>query len=138
MADVIGAIVALLAADAGVAALVENRVFGGELPDDETQHMPRRALVVQPSGGVALTAGSYAEVSSPRIDITAYGATHLEADQLRGAAEIVLIRVRRQVSARVLIHWVESAGGPFGARDPNFAWPQATQPFQVFHSLQEV
>jgi hypothetical protein len=50
-ADPIAGLVALLLADAGVAALAGVRVFGGELPKAEAQFMPRAALVVAPSGG---------------------------------------------------------------------------------------
>jgi hypothetical protein len=51
MTDPIGALVAHLTADPQVSALVADRVFGGELPAEETQAMPRKAIVVRSSGG---------------------------------------------------------------------------------------
>lgn len=138
MADVIGALVALLKVDAGVAAIAGEHTYGGELAAAVTAAMPRAALVLDFSGGISITAGSYAELDTKRVDLTAYGATRREADQLRIAAETVLRRVDRVVSAGVLIHSAQSAGGPFGGRDRNFAWPQVTQPFQVLFSMKEV
>jgi hypothetical protein len=47
-------------------------------------------------------------------------------------------RIKRTVSANVLIHWAQPAGGGTGGRDPALAWPRAFQSFQVFHALEEV
>jgi opacity protein-like surface antigen len=138
MADLVGAVVALLAADASIAAAVGTRVFGGELPPGETQHMPRRAIVLKPSGGSSLTGASYAEADTQRLDLFAYGATLSEAVQLRDAAAAVLRPIQRTVSARVLIHWAQSAGGFLTGREPVTDWPRAWQSFQFFHSLKEV
>lgn len=138
MPDLIGAVVQLLGADADVAAIAGGRVFGGELPAAEAAHMPRGALVVKLSGGTSLTADSYVEADTQRIDLVAYGATPREADRLLELAAKVLRQVRRTVAAGVLIHWAKSAGGHLPGRDRDAAWPFAWHPFQVFHSLQEV
>ena len=138
MVDLIGAIVALLAADPAVAAIADVRVFGGELPPDETAAMPRGAIVVEPSGGTSLLGGSYAEADTQRIDITAYGATPRQAAELMEAAAGVMRRIRRTVSAGVLIHWANSAGGFQAGREPNTEWPRVWRSFQVLHSLKEV
>lgn len=138
MADPIAAMIELLAADPDVAELAGARVFGAELPPGETEHMPRRAIVLRPSGGTSLTGGSYAEHDTQRMDLFAFGATLREAEQLRAAAALALRRTRRSVWAGVLIHWVRSAGGYSAGRDPDAGWPRVFQSFQVFHSLQEV
>jgi hypothetical protein len=137
-ADPIAALVAMLKADGPTASLVGGRVFGAELPPAETAAMPRRAIVLAPSGGPSLTGGSYAEHDAQRVDLFAYGATPSEADAVRRAAARALRRVRRGVWAGVLIHWVRSAGGFSLARDPDAAWPRSFQSFQVFHALEEV
>lgn len=137
-ADPIAALAALLAADTAVAALAGARVFGGELPPAEARTMPRAALVVAPSGGISLTAGSYVEHDSVRADLFAYGATQKEASRLLAAAALALRRIRRAVSGGVLIHWAAPAGGGTAGRDPALAWPRAFQSFQVFHALESV
>ncbi|WEK00596.1 MAG: DUF3168 domain-containing protein [Candidatus Sphingomonas phytovorans] len=138
MADLVGAVAALLAADAGIAAIVGARVFGGELPPGETQHMPRRVIVLKPSGGFSMTGASYVEADTQRLDLFAYGATVREASDLCGAAAAVLRRIDRVVSAGVLIHWAQSAGGFLTGREPVTDWPRAWQSFQFLHALKEV
>ncbi|WP_034157924.1 tail completion protein gp17 [Sphingomonas sp. ERG5] len=138
MVDLVGAVVALLKADTDIGASAGVRVFGGELPDDETRHMARRAIVLKPSGGVSLTSGSYIEADTQRLDLFAYGATPREAADLLAQAGAVLRPLRRTVSAGVLIHWAQSAGGFLNGREPVTNWPRAWQSFQFLYSLKEV
>lgn len=137
-ADIIGAIMARLNDDAVVSGLVAGRVFGGELPDTETALMPRAAIVLRPSGGASLAAGSYVEHDTQRFDSLAYGATPSEANKLARRVRRVLTKTRRQVVSGCLIHWIEVAGGFSAGRDKDAAWPIAFQSFQAFHALQEV
>ena len=138
MADLIGAVVALLKADTATAAQVGVRVFGGELPPAETALMPRKAIVLTPSGGTSLTSGSFVEADTQRFDLFAYGATPAEAEALRDTAALALRRARRRVWAGVLIHWLKPAGGATNARDANAQWPRAFQSFQALHALNSV
>jgi hypothetical protein len=138
IADIVAALVALLIADASVAAIAGGRVFGDELPETENAAMPRAALVVVASGGPSLTGGSNAEHDTARVDLFGYGATQEEANRLIATAALSLRRIQRVVSAGTLIHWARPAGGATGARDAQLAWPRAFQSFQVFHALQEV
>lgn len=141
MADVVSALVALLKADAGVAALVGSgasaRVFGGELPADETEHMPRHAIVLTPSGGISLTADSLARHDTGRLDAFAYGPTPQDAFELMTAAALAFRTAPRAVWEGVLIHWVRPAAAAASQRDAALAWPRTFQPFQVFHALEE-
>jgi len=138
MADLVTALVALLKADAGVAALAGTRVFGGELPEDETRHMPRYAVVLTPSGGTSLTADTFVEHDTQRVDAFSYGPTPQDADALRIAVSLAFRRARRKVWEQILVHWVKPAGGPISTRDPVLAWPRAFQPFQAFHALEPI
>lgn len=138
MADIVTAIVEILKADVGVAALCGTRVFGGELPDLETPDMPRQCIVIQPSGGVSFQASGYVDADTQRLDLIAYGASPYQADRLRDAGRAVLVKVKRQVSANVLVHWVQSAGGFLAARDRDGQWPYAFQSFQALFATDEV
>lgn len=131
-ADVIAGLVAYLKADAGVSGLAGTRVFGLELPGGQAGAMPRHAVVLQASGGVSLTAGSYVEHDTQRVDAFSYGATPFQAERLRRAVFDALKPLRRAVAAGVLIHWVEPAGGWSTLRDPDGHWPVAFQSFQAF------
>jgi hypothetical protein len=137
LADIVTAIVELLKADADVAALCGGRVFGGELPPDEPQSMPRHAIVVQPSGGVPFQPAGRVKADSQRLDIIAYGPTVFEAVTLRQAVAPVLTLAVRVVSSGVLVHWVQSAGGFMTGRDRDGQWPYAFQSFQTLYSTDE-
>ena len=140
-ADILATVIALLNEHTAITALAGVDVYGAELPKEVVRRMPTRAIVVQPSGGPALTAGSYAKLDSQRFDIVAYAATPFEANELRRAAGRALCNVRRRVvtdgPSNVLIHWIEAAGGFFTARDQDGFWPNSFQSFQVFFASQE-
>lgn len=134
-ADPIAAVVALLEADADVAALVGTRVYGGELPAGEADSMPRAAIVVMPTDGPSFAAESTVEHDTQRMDILAYGKTGHEAARVRAAAAAALTAALRVVSGGVLIHWVKSAGGFSSQREPDVGWPVAAQSWDVFFAL---
>lgn len=137
-ADPVAAIVAMLSADAGVAALAAGFVFGGELAPQATATMPRDAIVVQPSGGTPVGMGSYAEYDAQRVDVMAWSATPAGAVKLLATAALAMRRLKRSVFAGTLLHSADSAGGYTAGRDPDTQWPYAFQSFQVFHALVSV
>ncbi|MBZ0164568.1 MAG: DUF3168 domain-containing protein [Notoacmeibacter sp.] len=137
-ADMIGAVVALLKADADVSGLVGTRVFGIELPEEEAASMPRKGVVIRPSGGIGL-AGGYGEITGERIDAISWGETPYEAGRISRAVFAALKRARRQIvdvdGENVLIHSAEEAGGRLALRDAETNWPAVTQAFQVIYAL---
>ena len=137
-ADIIAGLRAALLADEMTAAACGGRVFGGAVPAGEARSMPRSALLVRPSGGASLTAGSDIEHDTQRVDLFAYGANGEHAASLIAIARAALTRLRREVHAGVLIHWVQSGGGFTVGLEPGVDWPRAMQSFQVFHTLDEV
>ena len=134
--DIIGALVTFLKTSSDVTALVGDRVFGIELPGAEAASMPRKTVVLSPSGGVSLAAGSYMNHDTQRIDAFSYGETLFEADRLRRAVYDAFRVRRRGVTGTTLIHWIESAGGWVSQRDADVDWPRAFQSFQVYHALE--
>ncbi|WP_328805081.1 DUF3168 domain-containing protein [Stappia albiluteola] len=138
MADLVGAIMNALLADAAFNAASQGRVFAGELPPAETASMPRAATMIQPAGGASIAAGSFVEHDTQRLDLFFYGETPNQANELARAGRDVLSRLRRVVVSGVLIHWVEPAGGYSAGRDRDGNWPVAYQSYQVFSALKEV
>jgi hypothetical protein len=138
MADPITALAEWLKTDSDIAADVGTRVFGGELPSDEAAYMPRRAIVLRPSGGSSLTAGSYAVHDTQRVDLLAYGATPQDADALARKCRLLVCDLRREVINGCLIHWIDVAGSLSAQRDRDTVWPFALQSFQIFHALEEI
>lgn len=136
-ADVVKGLIAFLKADTDVAAQVGARVFGIRLPASEAGSMPRKAVVLTPSGGASLTAGSYVEHDTQRFDAFCYGKTEFEAEAVRLTVDLALRRLRRATSENVLIHWVQSAGGYAPRLDPDADWPIVFQSFQAFHALNQ-
>lgn len=132
IADALEGLLAALNADADVAALTSGRVYAMSLPRDEAGAQPRKALVIQPSGGaVAASTGGTAPVQSMRVDIRCHGETLFEAERVRRAAHQVLRRLSRQVAANVLLHSANPAGGPTVLRDPDADWPIINAPWQL-------
>jgi hypothetical protein len=136
--DIIAALVALLKADAGVAALAGDHIYGVELPKAAVGQMPLHALVIQPSGGAPLTGASDAELDTQRFDLISYGPTPAAANALRLKAAPLLRHTKRKVVSGVLIHWINKAGGFYAARERDGLWPQSFQSFQTLYSTQEI
>lgn len=134
-ADLEGAVVAYLRTIPSVALLTAGRIFGGELHPDETEFMPRAAIVIKASGGVSLTGDSYVETDTQRIDVFAFGPTPREAARVSRAAGLALRRLTRSVHAGVRLHSASAASGSFSTREPVTDWPRHFQSFQVLHDL---
>lgn len=128
--DPIGALVAFLKADADVAGEVGTRVFGGELPRGETASMPRKAIVLTPSGGGFIGSG-YQEYGDIRVDLHCYGETPKEANDVWRAVHPALKQLRRALQGPCLLHWARPAGGPLTLRDPDADWPFTLATYQI-------
>lgn len=134
-ADLEGGLVAYLKTIPSVVLLTGGRIFAGELPEDETASMPRKALVIRASGGVQLLGDTTVEHDTQRIDAFAFGETPREASRVMRAAALAFRRLQRSVHAGCLIHWVNSAGGSISGREPTTEWPRQFQSFQAMHGL---
>lgn len=134
------AVIDILKADSSITALVSTRVFGIELPQDEAKNMPRKAIVIQPSGGGTFPVGSndFVEHSTLRFDAFCYGETPFEAEKVRREVYDVLKQLKRTVINTVLIHWINSAGGLISLRDPETHWPVMFQSHQMFFAERAV
>lgn len=121
--DALKPVLTILLADSDVLALVGTRVFGEELPRDETDSMPRKAVVIDQNGGAAPGYATTLPLEVQRLDVFCYGETIFEAGRVRRAVFGALKGITRQVTDGVLIHWVNPAGGAITGRDPDADWP---------------
>lgn len=132
MADALAAMVSILRADATLAALVSTRVYGVRLPDDQSVHMPRNAVVLSRAGG-GLGPGnrSYVPVLNTRIDMRAYGVTDYGAMQVWEAAHRVLKNWRPGVAASTYLYPIVVEIGPVDLLEPEVNWPIVLSSYQV-------
>lgn len=133
IADPIAALIALLKDDADVTTEVGTRVFGGELPPEETESMPRSAIVVKPAGGGFL-GSAYQQWGDTRADVVFYGSTPKDAWDVYRAAHPVLKQLGRSHWAGCLLHWAKLSGGPVSMRDADTDWPVVFTSWQVLAS----
>ena len=99
--------------------------------------MPRKSLVIQPSGGPG-DIGGFVDLGTQRFDVFSYGETPFQADRLRREVYQSLKRLRRRVVASVLLFSVTPAGGLLTMRDPDADWPIAWQSFSLMYGEVEV
>lgn len=143
LASAITATIGVLRRSTVVGALVDGRIYGGELPPSDAQNMPRTALVVSAAGlGVGGARGGrggspgaydFLGVSARRIDVKAYGADTLTADKLQAAAHHALKNWAGGVVDRHLVRPVMHVAGPVYARDPLTDWPMYVTTYHVLH-----
>lgn len=128
--DPVTALVQFLKADADLAARVSTRVFGAELPRNQTDAMPRAAVVVQPAGG-GLMGLEYQSWGDVRMDVDCYGSTPFESWTTYLMAYRALKMMEAQVVAGVLLKWAKPSAKGNTARDPDTDWPVTLSSWQV-------
>jgi hypothetical protein len=130
-ADPVGALMAFLAADAGVAALVDAaHVYGGGIEQDDTPGMPFAAVVVNPSGGYGGGEG-FNEFGRNRIDTICHGSTLSESWQVYLAVHAALKHLSREVVDGVLLHSAEPLSKGALGTDPETQWPTTLASWRV-------
>lgn len=127
----ITALIEHLKADTDVAEIVGTRVFGTEIPEDESGSMPEATVVIKRAGGLGTLGGGYQEFGDIRVDVLCYGATPYLAEELLLAVHPALKQLRRAVYSGCLLHWANPAGGPLPLRDPDTDSPLFFSSWQV-------
>jgi hypothetical protein len=117
-----------------VQVLTGGRVFGGELPRDEVEEMPRKCILIEPSGSLGAFGRGYQEYGDQRFDVVCYAETPFEAHKLWRVVHPLLKQLTRAVRADCLLHWAAPAGGPMPLRDPDTDWPATWSAWQVLLS----
>lgn len=121
--DPIAAIRSILLNDTPTAGLVSTRVYGGEIPDGQVEHMPEPAIVIKGAGGPENPGGGYQQFGKHRLDVVCYGASLNESWEVYLAAYAALKAIRRNVSEHVLVHSADVSAKGSTARDPVKLWP---------------
>jgi hypothetical protein len=129
--DPIVGLVALLKADSAVNALVDGRVFGGDLPRNQafTETMPVQSVVLRPAGG--REDNGLVPVVHWRIDAICYGPDSFECMELLRAVHDALKYSIRQTFATVFIHSATISSGPVYLVDQETRWPMAFESWVV-------
>lgn len=130
IADPIADIRTLLLADTAVAALVDTRVFGGELPQAEAAQMPRAAVVVSPAGGPGRP--KFMKIRHTRVDTICYGATLHDSWKLHLAVREALETLDHRSSSVMAI---EAASDAANARDSVKQWPTCYASYRVLSTI---
>jgi hypothetical protein len=127
MIDVLAGIVSHLKAQSAVSAQVGTLVFGLEVPLTYVPTMPRKMIVVRPSGGAGLGDASDVDVFDQRIDVFNYGGTGAEANAVHQVSHAALKAIERNAvtvnSIEMLIHTATRSSGGIFLRDPDGDWP---------------
>lgn len=125
MTDPLSALIQYLKADTGIITLAgtpsPTRVFGLELPQNQSASMPRKAVVLKFSGGPGKQ--PHADLSEQRIDIWCYGETAFEAMKLQLAVSQAVDTLRRKAEGTTFLHGAIQSGGLLGPiEDPDTNW----------------
>ena len=120
--------------------LVQDRVYVNEIPLSivraEDTRRPRKMLVLRQAGG-----GGKADlmpVFNYTIDALAYGEDDLEANKLLLAVTERFITLSRETHNNVLIHHLNTTGGPIPSVEPDLVWPVIAQSFTTLADVLEV
>ena len=129
--DPIAAMIVWLLADADIALAVGTRVYGVELPKEETPGQPQKSIVVKPGAGPMVRMGC-ARLGARVMEFWAYGGSPGEA----GALSLLVYQKLKFELDRVdinntLIHDAVPVSQGVALRDPDTNWPFQMQSFQI-------
>lgn len=113
-----------------------TRVWYAELPQEESEAMPRRNIVLSLTPGSDVGPGSRSHLP---IDITVcsmrvYGENFWDAFGLYTAAHEQLKYMQRAVVKEALLHWAARLMTPVQLRDPVVAWPFVYATYRILVS----
>jgi len=128
-----------LLSQAEVTDLVADRIFVGGLRADQAASMPRKAIVLNHSGGLSfgggVGGGDLTDLNDQRMDFSCYGETALEAGKVRTVVFRAMKMLIRQVFAGVLLHRALESGGAVFLKDVDGRWPMFVQAWTVLGSI---
>ena len=131
----------LALSDAGIAALVSDRIYVNRIPREvieaQDPYHPAKMLVLRQSGGSSKV--DLLPTATVAVTALAYGESDFEADKVRRAVAQWLHETLRNcdLSSDVLIHDAIPTGGPIPLVDPDITWPGVAQTYSVLANVYE-
>lgn len=127
--DVMAATRAHLLADSALATEVSNRIWAGEIPDDELANMPTKAILIVPD-----SARPYISVPAirDRPQFLCYGVTDRDAWQVYRKLYNAMQRIGlTTVDTDKRIMQAFQSGGPLSLAELELGWPRIAVHFTV-------
>ena len=110
------------------------RIFQPRLPKGEEGFMPARCAVVSRAGGSQMFSRTFLPVTDTILDVTCFGSTREDANNLADEAMFALQEMRLSKWAGVVLKYVRIAAAPVTGMDTHSNWPEALLVVQVTHS----
>lgn len=142
-ADILAAVRQLLLDDIAISDLVNDRIWGVELPRTENASMPRKNIVLSP-GGIVPSVGdaSYVRIQRMRLDVRVYGEDPYEAMSVSRAVEAFMKAITpvvvHLISHSVLVYNATRSTGPIALIDPDTDWPSVYSSWGVAASEEQI
>lgn len=134
--DFTGKVITELLANAGVTAIVGQKVRGELASNDAPPAVVVRALAIDYS---PMGQTRRARLQAPTFAALCYGATRVQASQLANAVvEAMELRGPRKDASGRLVHISLVEGGGDVELDPDTRWPFATVTFRLIGAQQAV
>ena len=118
--DGLAALITYLKAQPAISSALGTRVFGLELPERETDNMPRKAIVCNLAGGMGYA--SYIDVYKLRIDFYCYGETPYEASEVWRTLKPILRDMEKNVTSSTCLRSAVHSGGATFTRESVTEW----------------
>lgn len=125
MQDVLDALIIHLKTVSAITDITSTRIFGGELPEDQIEDMPRAVVVLRYAGGFDVFRTHREQ--EPRLNILSYGDGYRQAGQVDGVVADALIAIVRLTVGNTLIYSVGYSGGPRQMKEPDAGWPYSVR-----------
>lgn len=146
-----GALRAMAIADSNISALVTlaeanehgpagTHVYANRIPRAVIEacdvEQPAKILVLRQAGGAGKA--DILPVTNVSFDALCYGETQFEADRLLRVVTQRCITLDRETFSDVLIHHINTTGGPIPSDEPELRWPAVAQGFTTLADILEV
>ena len=136
--DPVAALVRFLKTDTDTTGMTSTRIYGGEVPIDENDNMPRPTIVIRPAGGGLLPiSSSYVGVYDIRVDVYCYGTTPNQGFRLYRCVAGALKQMKRNQQGKTLLYWARTSSGAVPMVDKPTEWPFTYSSWQVLFAEKE-
>lgn len=117
------------------------RVFRPRLPEWAEPLMPeglkgsKGAVVLSHAGGGQLFTATWLPIMDTILDLTCYGSSLLQADELAQEVQLALYYLRQSTWEGTQLKYARIVAGPTAEYDTHTDWPESVLSIQVTHSI---